>query len=84
MKYLYAQSLTLLLLVCVGLVAATSNCTDDDLYVIRSTPSIGLVVDGTDHKKIAVQAYTGFSTQLWKFRTGDRPGLYYIINSHSG
>ncbi|KAJ3648018.1 hypothetical protein Zmor_019854 [Zophobas morio] len=83
MKHLYAQSLTLLL-VGVGLISATSTCSDDDLYVIRSAASIGLVVDGTDHRQITVEPYTGFSTQLWRFKIGNRPGLYYIINNHTG
>ncbi|XP_063905107.1 uncharacterized protein LOC135124161 isoform X1 [Zophobas morio] len=62
----------------------TTQCSDDLLYVIRSTHLNGLVLDATNQTQLSVQHFTGFGPQLWKLQRGSRPDLFYIVNEYRG
>ncbi|KAJ3648074.1 hypothetical protein Zmor_019910 [Zophobas morio] len=65
-----------------GVLLALETWDDNSLFLIRSTAS-NLVLDSRE-SKVTIQHFDGYKPQLWKFKRGDRPGLFIIVNNNTG
>ncbi|XP_063920399.1 uncharacterized protein LOC135135303 [Zophobas morio] len=64
-----------------NIIYVSCTCSDDSLFLIRSTSS-NLVVDAS-FPTITLQHLDGYTPQLWQFKQS-RPGVYFIINNSTG
>ncbi|XP_063920621.1 uncharacterized protein LOC135135486 [Zophobas morio] len=74
-------SVYVLIFISSNIIYVSGTCSDDSLYLIRSTTS-NLVVDAS-FPTISLQHFDGYTPQLWQFKHS-RPGVYFIINNSTG